>query len=446
VKWVGLAAFIALIPLLYGWLRNNPRYAPAVWCVFAFLPFVSSPLNLNVSPIAWPLWAGYVTGIEVSLVDAIAVAILISRRRFGVGVPYLGLWIFFALTTLLSAIQAETPQTTLFVVWQILRTMLLAAAALSISVDSRGPRMLIIGMVAGLVVNAIAAIDQKLGGALQAGGLYGHQNLAGMISHFVAIPALALFLSDGRQRFVLLGLAAAILMAIVGASRGTIGLAGAGYVLLLALSLVFRPTARKTAIVITGLVILAAAAPFALSSLNARFAVNAIDESYDERAAFEATASAMVADHPMGVGANHYVIVANTRGYSERGGVVWTSGSRSAHVHNAYLLTAAETGYLGLGAFVLLLFCPMAAAYRTAWQFRQDPRSDLMLGYATALTIVALHSLYEWIFVTYEVQQIFGLTVGAMVGLAKRMASDRMSSAQKRRAARVSAQQQQLAT
>jgi len=441
VKWVGLAAFIALVPLLYGWLRNNPRFAPHVWCIFAFLPFVADPLNLNVSPIAWPLWAGYVTGIEVSLVDALAITILLNRQRFGARVPYFGLWVFFALATLLSAWHAETPQTTLFVVWQIMRSMLMAAAALSICLDTRGPRMLILGMVAGLVVNTIAAIDQKLGGALQAGGLYGHQNLAGMVSHLVGIPALALFLADGKQRLVLLGVAAALLTAIVGASRGTIGLAGAGYVLLLALSLLLKPTARKTAIVVTGLVALAVAAPFALSSLSARFAVNAIDESYDERAAFEATASAIVADHPMGVGANHYVIVANTRGYSDRGGVIWTTGSRSAHVHNAYLLTAAETGYLGLAAFVLLLFCPLAFFYRTALRFRQDARSNLMLGYAVSLTIVALHNFYEWIFVTYAVQQIFALTVGAGAGLALRMASDQASRQRQQKAARAAARQ-----
>ncbi|MFM9978665.1 MAG: O-antigen ligase family protein [Sphingomonadaceae bacterium] len=441
MKWIALVAFIALVPLLYGWLRNNPRHAPYVWSVFAFLPFISDPLNLNVSPIVWPMWSGYVTGIEVSLVDAIALAILLSRQRAGLTVPYVGLWVFFALTTLLSAAQAATPQTALFVVWQVLRTMLIAAAAMSICLDTKGPRVLIIGLAVGLAVNAGFALSQKFGGALQAGGLYGHQNLAGMVSHFVAMPALALFLVDSRQRFVLLGVGAAIVLAIVGASRGTIGLAGAGYVMLLGLSLLFRPTARKTAIVVGGLVALALAAPLALSSLNARFAVNALDETYNEREAMEATAAAMLSDHPMGVGANHYVIVANAGGYSERGGVNWFWGSRAAHVHNVYMLTAAESGYLGLVAFTLLLCVPMILAYRTAWRFRQDPRSDLMIGYGVALTIVALHNFYEWIFVTYQVQQIFAITVGAIGGLSRRMASDQLARRRQAREARASTRQ-----
>jgi len=63
----------------------------------------------------------------------------------------------------------------------------------------------------------------------------------------------------------------------------------------------------------------------------------------DERALFEAAAKAMFADHPMGVGANQYVVVASTQGYSERAGVPWNWTSRSANVHNTYLLVAAET-------------------------------------------------------------------------------------------------------
>src|SRR5258708_24919325 len=110
----------------------------------------------------------------------------------------------------------------------------------------------------------------------------------------------------------------------------------------------------------------------------------------------------MVGDHPMGVGANHYVIVANTEGYSDRAGVIPTSGSRGANVHNVYWLVLAETGYVGIAAFLLLLAQPLFMAFRTAWSHRRDWRGDVLLGLGVALLAVYVHSLLEWAFLTFQ--------------------------------------------
>src|SRR3546814_5640016 len=89
--------------------------------------------------------------------------------------------------------------------------------------------------------------------------------------------------------------------------------------------------------------------PIAATSFGERFANGADATGPDgERQAFERAAKPMWRDHPMGVGANQYVVVANSQGYSQNAGVVWNYRSRSAHVHHIYLLAAAETGWLGL--------------------------------------------------------------------------------------------------
>src|SRR3546814_13622637 len=64
-------------------------------------------------------------------------------------------------------------------------------------------------------------------------------------------------------------------------------------------------------------------------------------------------------DHPMGVGANQYVVTANADGYSERAGVTWSYASRSTNVHNMYLLTGAELGWIGLASLILLFAWPV---------------------------------------------------------------------------------------
>ena len=133
---------------------------------------------------------------------------------------------------------------------------------------------------------------------------------------------------------------------------------------------------------------------------------------------FERVAALMLAEHPLGVGPNHYVRAANFDSYAERAGVIPTEGSRSAHVHNVYWLVAAETGYLGLIAFVILLAIPLVQAFRSGLRHRRDPRTDLLLGLGLALIAVYVHSLYEWLLVTFQMQYMLGVTAGLIAGLS----------------------------
>ena len=68
-------------------------------------------------------------------------------------------------------------------------------------------------------------------------------------------------------------------------------------------------------------------------------------------------------------------MVANGGGYNNEAGVAWAAGSDSALVHNIYLLVGAETGYLGLLAF-LFVYPPLAVAFRCGWRMDGDPRGD----------------------------------------------------------------------
>src|SRR5690606_4489438 len=104
----------------------------------------------------------------------------------------------------------------------------------------------------------------------------------------------------------------------LGASRGAVAFVGLGLVLMVVLSLMRGSTARKWQIVGAGALVLALVVPVAWGSFAERFAANPLEGGYDERAAFENAAKAIWADHPMGVGANQYVVVANSQGYSDR--------------------------------------------------------------------------------------------------------------------------------
>ncbi len=124
----------------------------------------------------------------------------------------------------------------------------------------------------------------------------------------------------------------------------------------------------------------------------------------------------MLVENPMGVGPNQYPLAANTRGYSERAGVAWNYGSRSANVHHMYLLMGAESGWLGMITFTAFLMWIIISGLKFAFQNKRDPVGDLVLGFTVTMIVIAVHGLYEWIFVTYEVQTIFAVAIGLIAG------------------------------
>ena len=93
----------------------------------------------------------------------------------------------------------------------------------------------------------------------------------------------------------------------------------------------------------------------------------------------------------------------------------------TAQVHNVYLLVAAETGYLGLFTFILLLLRPLTVAFLCGWRHRRDTRSDVLLGMGVALLCVYIHSFFEWFLILSTAQYMFALEIGMIAGLAMQL-------------------------
>jgi hypothetical protein len=269
------------------------------------------------------------------------------------------------------------------------------------------------------MVGAFAMWDRFALGILQTPGGFGHQNFLGMVSQLVIFPFLALLLAG---RFGLLppivSLVGAII-AVLTTSRATIGLDVVGCAALFTLSALRRWTSRKALMGLAGAIVIMVLAPLAVLSFNARFANEPQISTYDERNILEKAAGMILSDHPLGIGPNNYVLVANMDGYNAQAGVAWTSGS--AYVHNVYWLIAAESGYFGVFTFLVLLLCPLIAAFRCSRRKRLDYRGDLLLGFGVALMIIYIHSLFEWIFVTFQIQYMFALTTGAIASLCQQL-------------------------
>lgn len=154
-----------------------------------------------------------------------------------------------------------------------------------------------------------------------------------------------------------------------------------------------------------------------LYSAVQRRSVEQREGSSQDRELMESAAGMIVSDHPFGVGANRYVLVANMGGYSERAGVPWNRDNRAAPVHNSYYLVTAEMGWLGLGALIGLLIAGFSVAVSTLRSALPSLTGELAAGSAAAILMVAIHGYYEWIFFIHSSLYFLALTLGLVAGL-----------------------------
>jgi O-antigen ligase len=406
---------------LSQWLRRNPGQTSKVWILFGLLPFA---FNQQITMIDWPAWPGFVKGVQFSALDLLALAIFINLPRARHSVPFRFVMGLYFLAVVLSMFTAQVPMAAGFYVWQLARTFFIYVVAARGCSDERVPTAILTGMAIGLCYQAVLTIWQRFGlGMLQTTGSFGHQNLLGLVSEFAIFPLFALLLAGKKGWPMIAAPAAGIIIAVLTTSRGAIGFAAIGFVLVFVMSSMREWTARKASVLFAGVITIILLAPIAYYSFEKRFAAEpvAVSGEQDERVVFEKAASLILSDHPFGVGANNYVVAGNSGGYFDRAGVPWGGGQRNSLVHNVYWLAAAETGYLGVFAFALLMLRAITTTFRCSWQNQKDPRGDLLLGLGMSLLIVAGHICYDWGFFISNVQYMLAITVGLVVGLSEQL-------------------------
>jgi O-antigen ligase len=426
MRFIGLIIIFLSFPFFVYFLKSHPE--KRVWAYFAIgiMPFVMGWLNLDASIINYAGWPGHTKGLIVTILDSLALAIVVTTVAPFRKLPLFGVLLFYFCAALLSIAVSAQPVTSSFYAFQWARAILLFVAVAAIMRDPRAIHWLGYGLAAGAIFQGVFTIEQRLSGAVQASGTMGHQNLLGFMLHFVTLPLLALLLAGKTHKLNILGVLFALIAVALGASRGTVLFLVVGLVLLFGLSMARRITPRKWKILGIAVLAFVIVAPIAFSTFERRFGDKPVEMGADsERIAFERAANSMWEDHPMGVGANQYVIVANTQGYSQRAGVIWNFGSRSAHVHNLYLLAAAETGWIGLLALIGVLGWAFFRGIFFAFSNRRDARADLVLGASVAVLAAALHSYYEWIFVTYQVQYVFAISLGIIAGMIRQVKKEK---------------------
>lgn len=417
MKWVFLLALLICTPALAALLRSKPRYIVNTCFLLGVSIFLVAP-RLWAAPIPWPAWPGPVKGIEVSFIDGISVALIASTR--GVRLPW-SIKLSFAiycLAIVISTFAAFQPMAATFYAWQLFRTALLMVAIARACASDRGvPAALLAGLGLGLMYEAVLVASQYARGSARPGGNLATANYLGLAADFAVFTNLSLMLGSRRLLWPAATLVAGFVVALLGGSRATLGLFAAGVLLTTFLSIQHKKSSRKYAFAGALALLLLVSTPVMIWASSRRTAE--MKESSDaERTAMKAAARMVIADHPFGVGANQYVVVANTGGYSARAGVAWNEDSRAAPVHDTYYLIAAELGFIGLVGLLAILGSFIMLGIKSLRRHLPDDRGELVPGLLATMILVAIHINFEFVFMDFILHYLFAIAAGMLIAVA----------------------------
>lgn len=413
-RWLFLAALLIAIPVLAAVLRSNPKNLPRATFALGFLPFFLT-LHLYVAPYAWQEWRGLAQGFEISVLDGIAVAIILATKRVRTPLSLkIGICVYlFALV--ISTIDASLFVASLFYIWQVLRVILIfVAMCRATAADRKSAVGMVYGIGVGVMIQAAFSVSQSFSGLIQASGTMSHQNFLGIMTEFAVIPAFAMLLAK-KNNFALLIVLAGGLVVLTGASRATAALYAAGLFLTMILSIMQRSSGRKITIAVSAAIVLAVSAP-AMFIMIERRPEAARESSNVQRAAMITAARLMFADHPLGVGSNQYVMVSNVGGYADRANLAWSEEVRHAPVHNIYYLTLAEAGFMGLTGILFVLAASFSIGIGAIRRLRLDDRSEFAVGAVATIVVAAVHGAFEFIVLSYPVEVLFAMSLGVLTG------------------------------
>jgi O-antigen ligase len=275
------------------------------------------------------------------------------------------------------------------------------------------------GMASGVIYELGVALHQRY--VLhhhQVAGDFAHQNTFGMAVNLVMPMVLALRLSGSGGRLALPTLLAGASCIVLTLSRGAMTMLLVGSFVVFAASTIRKPTRAKLKTAAVSVAVAGAMLSRAWSTIVDRF-VNAPKESAEGREQFEEAARLMLAEHPLGIGMNGFSLALGEAGYGARVGVYGYDAT--GIVHNIYWLTAAEIGYLGFVAFVVLLASPVVLAARGFWWSNDDRRGDVMLGLGVGLLLMDFQGQLEWAFRQTTLSYLFWTIVSIVTALSRQV-------------------------
>lgn len=418
MRYVGILLVICSFPLFLAILRSGASAQRWAFVALGALPVVGIALNIDAAFVNWANWPGHTKGIIVSLTDTLALAICVKLgdRK---GYPnLLWIWIAYIVFNIPGLFLGNLITPAIFYLFSLIKAAIYFLACYVV-ISCGGLFSLFSGLCIAVFANSGTTILNFLQGQSQPAGLVGHRNYAGLVNNLI-VPILIIFGTLGRLRtWPLLAVGIAGVAAILGSSRAVLILFGGTVYLTLILTVFIKPTKQIKQMLVVCFVVSFLAVPIGIQKISQRSDDGQIILTKDgERLAFEKAAAMMNRDHPFGIGLNQYAVLANTGGYSAAAGVAWTTASKSAIVHNTYVLVRTEGGPIAYLGLLVLLIGTIASSATLMFRRRNNPARVFAVPAFVAILVLSIHISFEWVFVSMNTLYAFAAIV-ALVAYAQ---------------------------
>lgn len=437
-----LPLYFLVGPALGFWLADRRPAQRGVFCLMVFMTaWFPTKFTLTLGSIE--LYRGHTKGFEFSLIEVLAIALLVAASRTRTQLrptpPLIpgGAWLYLGWCALMT-ISIFAAYNSLYVwmaVHKFTKIVLLFIAGfhfLREEIDLTWLTRTLAGMV--LLMAAICLKMRLLDGAFRTTGWFEHQNPMAMWAYFAALPAFALGLRrETPPRDALLYLAgggAAGLCALLSVSRGALAAFAVGAGLILGLAYLRGPSRRLTAVSICAALGAVVVASTMMKSVFDRVAQEKerASSEVDLRVVMIDQAKAMLRDSRIGIGWNNYGI-ANSRPHGRYSEILeeWDASRGFAVIDDFYFsnpltesyywLLLGENGYPGFAGCLLFFAATVYWALRCTFAFWREPRGWFAGGVLVVLSLLYLHSTVERVLSQTKNLSLLLLVVGVIARL-----------------------------
>ncbi len=413
MKWIGLFCALGVaVPLLARWGAKSPTVR--VWMLRILALGLFHPAHVNL--LSDEAYRGDARGFEITSVDLLVAALFLAARlRRAPASPraFVIPRFAYAATVVLSVLASPDALRSLYGVWKLARMYFMFAVVAGELVELPMVLAALQGLSIGVLLEGGLALHQRyFQHVMRVSGAQSHPNSLAMLVNLIAPVAFAIFLAGYGRWLAASVFVAAGVCDILALSRGGMLMFVLASSIVAVASLVRSPSVRKAKILTGGLALSGVVVAWSARTILRRFETAPV-ESVRARELFVAAAERMAAGHPLGIGINMYSQVLGNAEYSAVLGIdPW---DRTGIAHHIYWLTAAETGYVGLAAFVVLLGAVYVAALRLAT--RRGLRGEIALGIVAGLTVTYVQGTAEWILRQSTMSYAFWLFAAIVAGL-----------------------------
>jgi len=408
-------------PVLGVLIRGRPNFQRALFLTICLMIpgglFKPQEWGLTLSSLDQEIqfYRGHATGYHFYFVEAFAFALVLARafenwREFRLFPPGVWLYLLHCALCFVSIINAPNPNFVCMAAVKAVKITVILVAGYNFFTSEKNIHVFLFGMALVIGIEFCAAMRLSyLLGIYQVTGTFEHQNSLSMFVTLIGMAFLAVALvpkTRGSNLYLVVYLACGVIEESTFSRAGMVIFA-AGSAGVALLSFVDKFTMRRLLILSTlgGLGVIALA--MSLDTIRARFNDYGNDASEMTRVLLNEAAANMVHDHPLGIGWNNFAMVINQPfpygniidEWELEGGVTLDPNHQKGIVESIYYLLLGETGWQGVGSFVLFMLVFLWWNVRNSLFYRYHFLGALNIGIAAGCSCNYLQSTLERILI-----------------------------------------------